>query len=305
MIACKEVRPMSNMKRSLAVLSAVIVVALVAALPVVAESEGFKYEEGKPYVMPGHFGAANQGWNGEVAHYDDNIATTISYVTDRDAVAALLPPGFTPTDPAVVSVTHVMCRGVDFMAGRGYNLVSVNVSARYEGKQDKEQGDFALVLWENDFFPIMLGREVLGAPKLYGEIPDTWSRDGRRGFSVSEYGTLLLEGEVWDLHAPSEAEMKALSERPGGIWMGWKFIPSPDLRGADVSYPTALPSRGETKEILLGKGKIEFRDVMWEESPLSSRVIKALKKLPIVEYRGATVTRGWNELLIHKQRSMR
>jgi hypothetical protein len=282
-----------------------LVVAMCMASPVMAEVDGFTYEPGKPYVMPGHFGSHTEGWDGKVARYADNTAITISYITDRDAVTPLMPPGFEPTDPAVISVTFVMCRGVDYMGGRGYNLVNVNVSARFEGKRDKEQGNFALVLWENDFFPIMLGREVLGAPKLYADIPDAWMRDGKRGFTASEYGTILLEGEVWDLHQPSEEEMKTLADQPHGIWMGWKYIPSCDLRGADLSNATALPSSGETKELLVGNGKITFHDVTWEEAPLSFRVVNTLKKLPVVEYKTAVLTRGPSQLLIHKQHPMK
>ncbi len=266
---------------------------------------GFEYEPGQPYVMPGHFGSAAMGWDGKVAHYADNTALTIMYVTEREAVAPLLPPGFVPADVPLVSVTFAMCRGVDFMAGGGYNLVSVNVAARFVGKRDIAEGNFALVLWENNFFPIMLGREVLGAPKLFGEIPDAWMRDGKKGFAVSENGTLLLEGEVWDLRTPTDEELKAMTDQnKGKIWMGWKYIPSCDLRGADVSNATALPAKSDIKEVLVGQGKITFHETAWENAPLSYRVINTLKKLPVVQYQGAVMTRGSNDLLIYQQHAM-
>jgi hypothetical protein len=304
MIKKRRCKPMSTVKRMFIMLSMAAVVTMSVALPVMAEA--FTYKTGQPYIMPGHFGSHTEGWDGKVAHYEDNTAITISYVTERDAVTPLLPPGFEATAPAVISVNFVMCRGVDYMAGRGYNLVSVNVSARFEGERDKAHGNFALVLWENDFFPIMLGREVLGAPKLYADIPDAWMRDGKRGFNASEYGTLLLEGEVWDLKKLSEEEMRALSEgNTGGIWMGWKYIPSCDLRGADVSNATALPSGGEPREIFVGKGTLTFHEVTWEEAPLSFRAVNTLRKLPVVEYRDAVMTRGSSDLLIHKQHPMK
>jgi hypothetical protein len=255
--------------------------------------------------MPGHFGTATTGWDGKVAHYEDNTALTIMYLTEREAVAPLLPPGFVPADVPIISVTFVMCRGVDFMAGGGYNLVSINAAARFVGKRDIAEGNFALVLWENNFFPIMLGREVLGAPKLFGEIPDAWMRDGKKGFTVSENGTLLLEGEVWDLRKPTDAELKAMAEQnKGKIWMGWKYIPSCDLRGADVSNATALPAKSDNKEVLVGQGKLMFHEIAWENAPLSYRVVNTLKKLPIVQYQGAVVTRGSNDLLIYQQHPM-
>ena len=265
----------------------------------------FEFEEGQPYIMPAHFGPVTQGWDGNVAHYEDNTALTILYVTERDAVEPLLPPGFLATDPPVVSVSFVMCRGVDFMAGGGYNLVAVNVSARFEGKRDKAEGNFALVLWENEFMPIVVGREILGAPKLMADIPDAWMRDGKKGFTVSENGTLLFEGEVSDLQELSDEPLRAMvAQMEGQIWMGWKYVPSCDLKGADVSHATALPSDGEIKEAWMGQGNIIFHETAWEKAPMSYRIVNALRELPIVQYQGGIVTRGWQNLLIREQRPM-
>jgi acetoacetate decarboxylase len=266
------------------------------------ERTGFVFEANRPYIMPAHFGSPERGWDGQAAHYADNTATTILYVTDARRAAALLPPGFTVADPPVVSVTHVMCRGVAFMAGGGYNLVAVNVAARFEGRRDRAAGNFALVLWENDFMPVLLGREVLGAPKLLAEIPDLWMRDGRRGFAVSERGSLLLEGEVWDLRELAPAERAALAvQTQGQIWMGWKYIPSCNMRGADVSFATALPARSEMTQAWMGQGTVTFHALTWERAPLSAEIVGALAQLPVEQGLGAVVTRGSQDLLIGEQ----
>jgi len=266
---------------------------------------GFEFQRDKPYVMPAHFGSSAMGWDGKVAHYADITALTVVYTTEPDAAAKLLPPGFVVNDPAIVSVSHVMCRGVDFMAGGGYNLVAVNVSARFEGKRDKATGNFALVLWENEFMPIVIGREVLGVPKLMADIPDAWMRDNKKGFTVSENGTILLEGEVSDLRQLSDDEIKAMAAQiEGQIWMGWKYVPSCDLKGADVSRPTALPKRGETKEAWMGQGKVEFHEVAWEKAPMSSHIVNTLRELPVVQYQLGMIARGWQDLIIEQQRSM-
>ena len=99
---------MMNMKRMFVALSVAVVVTLAAVVPVMAEAEGFKFEENTPYVMPAFFGPANQGWDGKVAEYAENTSLTISFVTDPAAVAPLLPPGFTPTDPAIINVGMAM-----------------------------------------------------------------------------------------------------------------------------------------------------------------------------------------------------
>ena len=263
---------------------------------------GFEFENDQPYIMPAHFGSVTTGWDGDVAHYEDNTALIILYTAERDAVSALLPPGFVATDPPIISVNYVMCRGVDFMAGGGYNLVAVNVSAKFEGRRDQVQGSFALVLWENDFMPIVVGREILGVPKLMAEIPDAWMRDGKRGFSLSENGTLLLEGEVSDLQKPSDEVVTAIGAQIASeTWMGWKYIPSCDLRGADVSNATALPAKVNLREVWIGQGEVAFHEVAWEKAPMSSRIVNALRELPIVQYQGAVMTRASQDLLIREQ----
>jgi acetoacetate decarboxylase len=54
---------------------------------------------------------------------------------------------------------------VDYLAGRGYNIVFVTVAAKFSGNKDKLEGDYVLVIFENDAIPIITGRELLGAPK--------------------------------------------------------------------------------------------------------------------------------------------
>ena len=103
-----------------------------------------EFEDGQPYVMPAHFGPSVRGWDGDVAHYEENTGLTILYSTEREALAALLPPGFVPANPPIMAVSCVMCRGVDFMAGGGYNLVAVNASVRFEGDEETVDGNLAL-----------------------------------------------------------------------------------------------------------------------------------------------------------------
>ena len=93
-----------------------------------------------------------------------------------------------PDDPLVM-VTCCMCRGITEMAGTGYNLVSVSVAARYEGVVDKFDGDLSLVIWENKFPPVAMGREFLGYPKLVVEIDDPWMGEDCWGWRVSEMGS--------------------------------------------------------------------------------------------------------------------
>ena len=75
--------------------------------------------------------------------------------------------------------------------------------------------------------------------------------------------------------------------------------------GADVSNATAMDSGMEIKELLVGKGKVKFNAVTWEEAPLSYLAMNGLTTFPILEYKGAIMTRGSSQLNIHKQRVLK
>jgi hypothetical protein len=115
----------------------------------------------------------------------------------------------------------------------------------------------------------------------------------------------MVEGEVWDLREPTQEEMQATGEAMSGAWMGWKFIPSNNLQGADVNNATMMAGDGQTTKLLVGKGKVTFHKVEWEDAPLSYRVMEGLTKLPILEYKGAVLSSGPSRLLIHKQYPMK
>src|SRR5258708_6001109 len=54
---------------------------------------------------------------------------SLSFVSDRSAVAALVPPGIDiVTERPAVTVSRMTYRDVDYLAGGGYNEVTVGVS---------------------------------------------------------------------------------------------------------------------------------------------------------------------------------
>ena len=143
----------------------------------------YKFKPRTGYFMPANFGPLSSQ---RVCHYGDVTQLTILYLTDKDALAAYLPEPYEPADEPIVTVYCQVFRDVDFLAGRGYNVVGVNLAAVFNGKKDNFIGNYAAVLWENDTIPIITGRELLGAPKLYADIPDP-RKKGTTGFFTALY----------------------------------------------------------------------------------------------------------------------
>ena len=58
------------------------------------------------------------------------------------------------------------------MAGRSYNLIGVNASVKFKGKEDQLEGALTLSMWENLTDPILTGREIKRIPKVHSDIPN-------------------------------------------------------------------------------------------------------------------------------------
>ena len=232
-------------------------------------------------------------WHGVKDRYTvfgENTRHSITYRTDRDALQALLPPGFTATEEARLSVNYTMSRQIDKMAGGGYNLVGIDVDVVYQGKRDRAEGSYGLVVWMDKFIPVVVGREILGAAKLLAQVPEMTRYDGIRRFHLSEEGTRLIEGAVWDLKEMGRAEIVAREKAgQGKAWMGYKYVPRADLSGPDAAYATWLPVRRTVKKAWHATGEVRFLEAGWEQAPMSWGILSALRQLPILEYCGAHV----------------
>jgi acetoacetate decarboxylase len=239
-----------------------------------------------------------------VVHYAEFTTHTASFLTEAEILAELLPVGLIVPEPAIVFVSFMSCLGVDVLGGRGYNIVSISVRTGYEGKKDQVEGTFPLVLWENDFLAVMSGRECLGAPKLLAEIPDLWQRDGCKGFTVSENGALLVEGEFRELVRLEGEDLEArLAEIPSEQNMlFWKYIPTGDFQGTSLSHMMLVPMRVSITDAWTGNGEAAFHARSWEQAPISGFITSRLRQLPVLEWQGGFAVRGSQDLLLHRQR---
>jgi len=96
---------------------------------------------------------------------------TVKFLTEADAIKRYLPAGLVLQGEAVVSIQLSELKGISWLAGRGYNILSVQVPVRYTGSVDDITGPFLMVLCEQ-----------LGYPKLYAEVPDiSSSSDNHQG----------------------------------------------------------------------------------------------------------------------------
>ena len=258
---------------------------------------GYTLDPNKSYSMPTGFGPARSQ---SVAHYGSVTQLIILYQTDKDALAALLPEPFEPADDPAVTVYCQVSRDVDFMGGHGYNLVGVNLSAVFNGRKDRFALplNYAAILWENDTFPIIQGREVLGAPKIYADIPDPQQKGDNWSFHCSVYGKRLVEGAIKNATLLDDTVRQQIEQMSGeSLWAGWKYIPKTNWIGSEVSFPTVIPHKLTISEAWLGEGSHRFFKSTWENVLTSAQVLQGLRTLVVKEYRPSLILKGTLDLL--------
>ena len=260
------------------------------------------------YRMPSHFGPMfgprHVPPHAVLDHRRFPVSTTVTYrfLSDAAALDAHLPPGFELAGEPVVSIDVAYITQIPWLAGRGYNLALVSWPATYRGTRDVETGRFAAVLFENFADPIITGRDELGHPKIYCEIPPLITSAHGCIARLAWDGCEFLRIEVSDLQRERPAGQD--ESFPTSGWLQWKYIPgTPHTAGPDASYPTHSPDplAAEVHATVTidgcdyGRGSLHRREVRWEDMPTLFNVVNGIAALPHRETRLARVTRthGW------------
>jgi len=252
----------------------------------------------KKYRQPRVFGALPGPRNVPLdkRNLPDNmtvITVSASALTDAAALGELLPPRCRLHGDPVLTVSIACLRNIGWLAGRGYNIVSVDFAIAFDGEEGRLIGKFTRVLWENLADPIITGREELGFSKLYAQIPEPIVLGNAYRASASWEGFRFFDLEASDL---AEAALKPAVPPLEGSFH-YRFMPKVGAQGeADAEYMAFIPgansgpgANGITKR-LAGKGAFRFLPARWEDVPLQYPIINTLAELPLREFRGASVT---------------
>jgi hypothetical protein len=260
----------------------------------------FKPEPNQSYMMPAHFGPRymgpkTSGW------YHDVTAMMVSYRTDREKLAAFLPEPYEVGEEAIITVFYSNNKKVDWLAGRGYNMIGVNASVVYKGEKDELTGTYCLVLWENLTDPILSGRELQGIPKIFGDIPDHTIKDGQWDCHASLYDSNIVDLSIKNLRPITDEEAEASQKGMEGKDnpMAWRYMPALGGFGpAAVNEHTIYPSENVFTEVSIGEGSLNWNKLTWEQNPTQFHIVNALESLPVLEYYPAMVTKGSANLIV-------
>ena len=181
---------------------------------------------------------------------------------------------------------------IDWLAGRGYTMIHVWWSALFTGARDSAQGRFLAVMWENLADPIISGREEIGHPKLYAEVPGLLIADDVYSCAASWVGFSFLEIEVKTLSETATSGQQSRQQSDGTLML--KYVPRTGAWGeADVCQVTLTPAANPDLTIertKRGTSAVRFHRAKWADLPTMYHVVNALAGLPILEARGGSVT---------------
>ena len=276
----------------------------------------YKFQPGKMYRMPTHFGPSlgpRQGEGGrKFANLDSPKVTqrSVSFLTNREQLEELLPEGFEVGVEPVVTVRATYMTEIEWLAGRGYNTLGVSFPAIFSGKEGHVTGNFLAVLWENLADPIITGREDLGFSKVYCEIPVPGIYQGETHCIASWLGFKFMDLKIKNITQLAPEEVAALtSKRSGDGTLHYKYMPKTGEWGKpDVSYAVLTPSASPNtvvKEMWRGEGTVQFYKATWEDLPTLFRIVNILHDLKIKEYRGAVISKTVGGKDISDQRILR
>lgn len=210
----------------------------------------------------------------------------VRFLSDAAQLAALLPERFRVWGEPVVTVEITYMTEIGWLAGRGYNMCDVKFDVVYDGADGPVHGTLVLVRFENLADPILSGREELGHNKLYCEIPELRSLDGRHAATLGWLGHPFIDLEVSELvDAPPPAPKTPSNQ---GM-LSYKYIPrTGDWGVSDVEYVTLSPPSGNvtTSVRRAGTGLVRFHRSTWEQLPTLYHLVNAFAELTVYESRG-------------------
>ena len=258
-------------------------------------------EHGGMRRMPALLGLASGPRNmprsrSHLTYTGDIVQVTVHALTDAAMLSAYLPPRCRLAGEPILSVSVIQLTNLGWLAGRGYNFINVSTPVVFEGDSDTVRGDFSLCLWENKADPIMTGRDEIGMPKLFADIPAPRELEGAWQCSASWEGFPFLHLEL-DTNMADDGPSSSGAHAPTGTYILHRYHARPgdwdqvDIDEIIVSHAGQAPPT-EVLELKSGMGSFSFHTARWEDMPTQYTYVTALAGLPLVEFRGGQFVRA-------------
>lgn len=180
----------------------------------------------------------------------DTRTLAITFETDPEVVAEILPPPLTPADAPLVSVS-VSEIGQSNCVGP-FNGAAVNVACRYDGRE----GLYCLTMPMSTDTAVIFGRELYAEPKKLADIQLEQRPGGHVRGTVTRRGITFIE-----LRGQFEDGFREVAREYEARHYYFKFMPSADGLGfAHDPELVEVTHRGSTHRVVRGTGTLTFRE---------------------------------------------
>jgi hypothetical protein len=248
----------------------------------------FHLDRRAKYEMPVVFGPTEIP---DVSQWGRVEMVSTSFVSTFDAVRPLVPGLLQIPEQPVVTISRMTYTDVDYLAGRGYQEVTVGVSAA-DTQGETMRGSFMLVVWVDEYRALIIGREYIGYAKLMAEFNPVRVANGTWSYDISEYSTPLLRGHASGMTRLAGYDLTGAQRAASDVTVfNWKHIAGPDGT-VDADYMTSTRLNFEWSEVMRGEGSVSLEDVDWRSAPHSARIVQRLRELPVVRLRPSIVASG-------------
>jgi len=220
----------------------------------------------------------------------------IRLLTDASALERWLPPGFSVRGTPMVSIEHTALTEIDWLAGRGYNMLAVKfpVFLQHDGRQ--LAGWFQPVIWENMADPIISGREELGFNKIFAQLPPERVSQASHVWTAEWEGFRFLEITLKDLQPaelPADAPLHLFHQQ---------YMPRVGTLGqAESSHVVVTPAGNRQMTVTehhRASATLQWGDPAWSDMPTQFQIVQALRGIPVhgVQSAGMLMAYGGKDL---------
>jgi len=271
-------------------------------------------------IMPTVFGAAGGPRQAPKDPSFKHLPTKVTryivaFLGREEQVRQLIPNGLDLRGEPVVQVQFTCLKDIPWLAGRGYNILSVLFPVRFTSEDGTNvDGLFQSVLWENLGDSIITGREQLGHAKLYAQLPDPKESGNRTSISASWDGFTFSQLELTCDEVPDTRLIDEVTEMAGSGLIGHKYIPRTgvwDQSDADYFTLTPIPGASNLRDpqpapvVRSGRGSVQFNRAEWKDMPTQCHIVQKLADLDQVSPLDALVVEGLTYADAYDQRILR
>lgn len=234
----------------------------------------------------------------------------VTYASEYAALNALLPDGYRVDETVEASILfeNMELRNLPWLNGRGYNTWGVYINNVVCTRVTPSiTASYMALLFESFTDPITTGREELGFCKVWAEMPDGATVDGKWIQTASWFGEEFMRLTIPNLKDRPVETSPAFKPRPwtnpqtDGI-LHQRYIPAVGQPGVSDAYYATLMNAptGSAPPVVLEYKTVDpskfdevkldiLEDATWEKLPTLWNIVQGLQKVPRVAVREVAI----------------